>query len=149
MSTPNANPSDRATIAGVINPQSLAPGSASTGWVSMATYSAVQGVVVVGAITATGTVDAKLEQATSAAGAGAKDVTGKAITQLTAAGTDSNKQAVLNCGAEELDVNNAFTHVRLTVTTAAAAALVAGLLLGHDARYQPATDATTVDEVVA
>jgi len=144
--TPNVKPNDRATLLAVINPQS-ATTAKSTGWLAVKDFAAFLATVIVGAIASTGTVDAKLEQATSAAGADAKDITGKAITQLTEAGTDSNKQVEINLRAEELDINNAFTHFRLTITPATAAALIAATVRGFDARYAPATDATTVDEV--
>lgn len=147
MSNPNVRPSDRATILAVINPQS-ASSAQSSGWISVVQFAALQALIIVGAIGSSATVDAKIEQATSAAGAGAKDVTGKAITQLTKAGSDDNKQAIINFRPTDLDFNNGFTHVRLTITPATAASLICGVILGSDAREQPPTDATTVDEVV-
>lgn len=146
---PNIRPSNTATVVGVIAPVSQGAGSASTGWVSMALWGSLMAIVQAGVLGASATLDAKLEQATSAAGAGAKDLTGKAITQLTKAGSDDGKQAVIEVTSDELDVNNSFTHVRLTLTVGTAASLVAGLLLGHDARYDPSdSDADTVDEIV-
>jgi hypothetical protein len=144
---PNIKPSEQATVAAVINPQS-ANSAQSSGWVSMATYEAIQALVVAGALGASATVDAKLQQAQDASGTGAKDITGKAITQLTKAGSDDNKQAIINCYAQDLDVSGGFTHVRLTITPATAACLIAGVVLGHYARYQPAAAAASVDEVV-
>jgi hypothetical protein len=144
---PNVKPSEDAVLADAIDPQSLAPGDLSTGWISMAMFGAIQAIIMVGALGAAATVDAKLEQATSSAGAGAKDVTDKAITQLTKVGADDNKQAIINCRAEELDVNGDFTHVRLTITVAAAASEVSGAILGHYARY-PQAAVASVDEVV-
>lgn len=143
----NLKPSDRGTLMAVINPQS-ATTAKSSGWVSMETLDGILATVLVGTIASTGTVDAKIEQATDSSGTSAKDITGKSITQLTEAGTDSDKQAVINVLAEDLDLANNFDHVRLTVTPATAAALIAGTVHGYSARYQPATDATTVDEVV-
>jgi len=104
--------------------------------------------VLVGEMQATSTVDAKLEQATDGSGTGAKDISGKSITQLTAAGSDDDKQVIINCRDDELDVANSFTHVRLSITTATAASDSAGLILGHDSRYSPETDLASVDEVV-
>lgn len=147
MANPNLKPSDRAVIAAVIDPVSSSTAK-SSGWISMATFHDIQAIIQVGAIGASATVDAKLEQAKDGSGTGVKDISGKAITQLTKTGTDDNKQAVINCWADELDVNNGYTHVRLTITPATAASLIAGVILGHDARYQPADAAATVDEVV-
>jgi hypothetical protein len=53
-------------------------------------------------------------------GAGAKDVTGKAITQIVKASGD-NKQALLNCRTSELDVEGGFRYVRLSLTVGTAA----------------------------
>ena len=144
----NTKPSNRAVLAAVIDPDAYAAGTYTSGWVSTVDYPAIQAIVMVGDMGASATVDAKLQQATSAAGAGAKDVSGRAITQLTQAGTDNDKQAVINCRAEDLDRDNSFTHVRLSITVATAACDAGGLILGHDARYQPKDDASTVDEVV-
>lgn len=143
----NIKPSDRGTLLGRITPQS-ATTAKSSGWIDMSTLGAALATIQVGTIATNGTVDAKIEQATSAAGAGAKDVTGLAITQLTEAGTDSDKEAEINIQPSDLDRANNFTHIRLTITPATAAALIAGTVRGFNARYQPATDATTVDEVV-
>ncbi len=150
MGNVNVRPSDQAVLAATVNPISQAPGAVSTGWVALGGdgYEAIQAIVMAGVLGAAATLDAKLEQATSAAGAGAKDVAGKAITQLTKAGGDDDKQAIINCRSEELDVANGYTHVRLTLTVGAAASLIAGLILGHYARYQPHADAASVDEVV-
>ena len=144
----NVLPSDRAVFAGVIDPDAIAAGAVSTGWVSMADFESIQAVVMAGTLGTLATLDGKLQQATDASGTGVKDITGKAITQLTAAGTDSDKQAIINCRAEELDVNNNFTHVRLTMTVAVATSDAAGFILGHNPRYAP-VDLASVDEVVA
>lgn len=146
---PNILPSDKAVLAAVIDPDAYSANTYTSGWVHMGTYESIQAIVMVGTMATNSTVDAKLEQATDSSGTSAKDISGKAITQLTEAGTDSDKQAIINCFANELDVANGFDYVRLSVTVATAASDMGGLVLGHDARYQPATDATTVDEVVS
>jgi len=148
---PNILPSDRLAIVAAINPVSQAAGAVSTGWISMQNWRSVMAIVQAGVLGAAATLDAKLEQATSAAGAGAKDIAGKAVTQLTQAGTDSNKQAIINLRQVELDFANGYSHVRLTLTVGTQASLVSAVLLGLDARYNPASDsdAATVDEIVA
>ncbi len=145
---PNIKPSEAAVLGDAIDPQSLAPGAVSTAWISLAMFGAIQAIILAGALGAAATVDAKLEQAKDAAGTGAKDVAGKAITQLTKAGGDDNKQAIINCRSEELDVNGDFTHVRLTITVGAAASEVSGAILGHYARY-PQDAVASVAEVVS
>jgi hypothetical protein len=148
IQNPNLKPSQRFALLGVVDPDAYASGADySTGWVNAGLYESLCAIILAGTIVSTGKLDAKLEQATSSAGAGAKDVTGKAITQLLESGTDSDKQAIINLKSEELDTNNGFAWVRLTLTSTTAGADAAGLLLGFDARYPPA-HAATVDEVV-
>lgn len=149
MCNPNVKPSDRAPIMRVLNPISQGAATVTTGWVSLATFDKARAILLVGDMTLNSTVDAKLQQASDSAGTGAKDITGKAITQLTDAGADDNKQVEINVRSDELDVANGFNHVRLSVTVAVAASVIAALIEGYDARYAPATDSTTVDEIIA
>ena len=146
---PNIKPSDEAVLVGVIDPDLNTAATYTTGWINMGLFEAIQAIILAGALGTSATLDAKLQQATDASGTGVKDITGKAITQLTEAGTDSDKQAIINCRSDELDVNNGFSHVRLSMTVAVASSDSAAVVLGHHARYQPATDLATVDEVVS
>jgi len=147
-SNPNVKPSDRCAVLGVIDPDVYTAAAYSTGWVDMSLFESLMLIVFAGTLGTNATVNAKLEQATSAAGAGVKDITGKAITALTEAGTDSDKQAVINLRSEELDVNGGFRYVRGTVTIGTATSDMGAVLLGLDPRYAPPTDAATVDEIV-
>lgn len=136
MSAPNIKPTYRAMPLVQVGPISQGAGSVSTGWVDAGVYDTLHAVVAAGVLGTAATLDAKLEQATTAGGAGVKDVTGKTVTQLVKA-TDDNKVATINVRSEELDVNGGYRFVRLTLTVGAAASLVYGALFGHDARYQP------------
>lgn len=143
-------PSQRAAIVGVIDPDAYAAGTYTTGWVDASRWYSFLAIVAAGDLGSSATLDAKIEQATSAAGAGAKDVAGYAITQLTQAGTDSNKQALINLKSEKLDINSGFTHVRLSMTVATATSDAGAVLMAFDPRYGPADlyDAASVDEIV-
>jgi hypothetical protein len=147
----NAKPSEAVGVVGNIDPDAYAASTVTTGWIAAKNYLAFMAIVQAGDLGASATLDAKLEQASDGSGTGAKDITGKAITQLTQAGTDSNKQVVINLRPEELDVDNSFTHFRLSMTVATATSDAAGIVLGYMPARGPATavDATTVDEVVA
>lgn len=149
--TPNNLPSERAAIVGVIDPDVTAAGDVSTGWVAAKDFHNFLAIVFAGTLGASATLDAKIEQATDSSGTGAKDVAGKAITQMTQAGTDSDKQALINVKQSDLDTANSFTHLRLTITVATASSDASGVLLGFDPAYGAASDydATTVDEIVA
>lgn len=137
-------------LLGVIDPDAYAAGTVTTSWVAMKDVQSIGALISVGTMASTSTVDAKLQQATDASGTGAKDITGKAITQLTQAGGDSDKQAIINCSQDELDLANDFTHVRLSITVATAASDAAGFIFGKGLRYGPAEDAdlASVDEIV-
>jgi hypothetical protein len=141
--------SEKIQVVGVINPAANAAGTLTTGWVSMAAFEEILAIIAAGALGVNSTIDAKLQQAQDSSGTGVKDVVGKAITQLTQAGTDkSNKQAQINMRAEELDRNNGFTHVRLSMTTAVATSPSTAVLIGTGSRYSPGTPAASVIETV-
>lgn len=148
---PNANPSARAGVVGVIDPDAYAASTVTTGWISAAAFASFLAIIMAGDLGASATVDAKIEQATSAAGAGAKDVAGLAITQLTKAGTDDNKQALINIQQSDLDLANGFTYFRLSMTVATATSDAGAIVLGFNPRSGAATasDLATVDEVVS
>ena len=139
-------PSELAAVVGVVHPDANAAGAYSTAWCSLRTFNAVLAIVMAGTLGSGGTVDAKLEQATDASGTGAKDISGKAITQLAA----SDKQALVQCRGDELDAQNGYTHARLTVTVGTATSDCSALLLGFAADGAVASDhdAASVDEIV-
>ncbi|MGL3208696.1 hypothetical protein [Bradyrhizobium sp. BR 1433] len=145
----SVKPSQRVSVVDVINPQS-ANAVQTTGWIDASKFHNYMAVLMVGALGASATVDAKIQQATSSGGAGAKDIAGKAVTQLTKVGTDDNKQVLINLKQDDLDMNNGFKFFQLSMTPAVAACLIGAAVLGFDPRYDFATDndATTVDEVV-
>lgn len=143
---PNIPLSEHLAVAAVIDPASLATGAHNSGWVSIVNLPQVLAVVHAGTLGSSGKIDAKLQQATDSSGTGAKDITGKAITQITA----NNKVALINCYDYEVDVNNGFTHVQLVVTVTTAASQGSAVVLGANAKFGPASDfnATEVAETV-
>lgn len=142
--------SDLIAQVGSIDPDANVAGAVSSAWIPAKNFSSFLATVLAGTLGASATLDAKLEQATDAAGTGVKDITGKAITQLTAAGTDSDKQASINLRPDELDVDNGFDHFRLTMTTAVATSDSAAVVHGVNPTRGPASDfdETSVDEIV-
>jgi hypothetical protein len=141
--------SDQVVVVGQVSPNAQGAGDASSGWIKASDYWQFLAIVQAGGLGTNATLDAKLEQATDGSGTGAKDVTGAAITQLTQAGTDSDKLALINLDPSKLDVANDFDYFRLTLTVATATSEVAGLVLGLHARYgNQAAHIAAVDEVV-
>jgi hypothetical protein len=148
MINTNFKPSDLVTVLDTIEPVSQAAGTATTAWLPATTHVSYLIALLVGAIGASATLDAKVQQATDSSGTGAKDVSGSAITQLTKAGSDDNKQVLINLRADRLDINNGFKYFRLSVTDATAASLIAAIVLGLGAYNAPASHVSSVDEVV-
>ena len=132
---PNVKFSEAHSILATLDPVSQGAGTVSTGWVSMAYFHSLVAIIQTGVLGASATLDAKLQQATSSGGAGAKDITGKALTQIVKASGDS-KQALIEMRDTDLDVNNGFTFVRLSVTVGAAASLINAMLIGFNPLYQ-------------
>ena len=117
-------------------------GGVSTNWFAVNDYHRV--IVIVSAGTLTGTLDAAVFQATNLAGAGAKAVTGKAITQL-AAGHDEYISGI-EIRTEELDVDGGFDCLRVQ-TVSSAVNVFEVIVFGLIPRYA-AVGVTEWDEVV-
>lgn len=134
---PNAKGSEQIAVLATINPASQGAGTANSGWVSMANVHRVMALIEVGTFGASATVDAKVQQAQDTSGTGAKDITGKALAQMLAAG-GNNKQAIINVEAQELDVANGFDCVQLSVTVGTAATGTSAVVLGVNPRFATA-----------
>lgn len=147
----NQKLSEALSVLGAISPSSQAVGAATSGWVSMSSVRRILALVSVGAFGALATVDANVQQAQDSSGTGAKIIgSGKAVVQMLAAG-GNNVQALINVQAEELDVNNGFDYVELTITVGTAATETSGVILGGSARYEPASsfNAVSVAQIIA
>lgn len=127
---------------------SVAAGTVDSGYVDMSLYPRLVIIVSVGDMVATATLDIDVEQATSAAGAGAKNITGKSITQLTQAGGDSDTAVCIELNAEELDVANGFRFVNVECTVANAAVELAWFVFGDGGARFESVPTTAWQEVV-
>lgn len=134
---PNAKASELLAVLATIDPVSQAAGTVTTGWITVANHHGLLAVIQTGVLGASATLDAKLQQATDSSGTSAKDITGKALTQIIKA-TGDNKQALINVKPEELDTVNGFGFVRLSITVGVAASLTSAQLLGINPRFAPA-----------
>jgi hypothetical protein len=134
---PNAKGSELFSVLATIDPASQAVGTTSTGWIAAGNHHNLLALVQSGALGTGATLDAKFQQAQDASGTGAKDLTGKAITQLTQAANGSAKQALINLRPDDLDVANGYAYVRLSVTVGVAASLTAAQVLGVNPRFAP------------
>jgi hypothetical protein len=118
-------PSENLSILGRISPASGAGGN--SGWISVADHAKFAAIGLIGA--SDHNINAKLEGATDAAGSGAADLAGYAITQIGNASVD-NKEFMIELSAKAL-AGLGFTHFRFSIAGAGgAAALASGLVLG-------------------
>ena len=141
--------SESVAVAGTIDPDAYTASAYTSDWVSMADFERIMAIVMAGTLGSSATLDAKLQEATDSSGTSAQDLTGKAITQLTQAGTDdSDKQAVINCKSSELSAG--FTHVALVMTVGTATSDAGAVILGGNAPEKPASnnDLASVVEIV-
>ena len=143
---PNAKGSEMLSVLATIDPAAQAAGTLTTGWISVANHHGFLSLVQTGVLGTSATVDAKLQQALDSSGTSAKDITGKALTQIVKA-TGDNKQALINVKPEELDTVNGFGFVRLSVTVGVAASQTSAQVIGLNPRFAPA-DASNQAAVV-
>lgn len=134
----NRLPSEKAAIVGAIDPDANTAATYLSDAIDMSKFESIMAVIMAGILGASATIDAKLVQATTSGGT-YKDVTSKAITQLVKA-TDDDKQAIINCRAEDLDVDNDYRYVKLSMTVGTATSDSGAVVLGFNARTNPASD---------
>jgi hypothetical protein len=146
----NSLPSERAAVVATIDPDVYTQAAYVSDYVDMGKWDSLLAVIMAGTLGSSATLNAKLVQATTSGGSGKKDISGKAIAALTQGGTDSDKQALINLRAEELDVDNDFQFVAIEMTIGTATSDAGAVLFGFDGRYLPASDSdlASVDEIV-
>lgn len=139
---------ERLAVLGTVDPDAYGTGTQGTDWVDMSKFVQVLFAVMVGTLGSSATIDFKVQEAKTAAGGNAQDLTGKSITQLTEAGTDDDKQALVNVRADEL--SDDYRYVRGVLTVGVADSDAGVLVLGGDPTYAPASDfdLASVDEIV-
>lgn len=140
--------SERFGIVGVINPDANAAGTLLTGAIDMSRWGRIVAIVQSGDLGTNGTLDFSFTQAPTSGGSYIAISPAKAITQLTEAGTDSNKEVVLELRADEL--TEGYRYVKGSFVTATATGDSSAVVLGFDPRFTPVTDIdlSTVDEIV-
>jgi hypothetical protein len=121
----------------VANPDVVAIGVHASPFFNLANHQRAVVILLVGDMQAGATVDMQLWQATTQAGANAKIIAGKAITQLTQAGGDGNDSLIVEVRTEELDVDGGFTFVNAIITVAGDTVELASLALLGCSNYSP------------
>lgn len=139
--------SEQLAVVGCIDPDAYTANSYDTDVIDMKYHRRVIFIVQAGDLGSSATLDFAVYEGATTSPASA--LSGKSITQLTEAGTDSNKQAIVEVSAEELTPTCRYLKGTLTVGTATSDAGV--LVLADVSRYEPgnAFDLASVDEIVA
>lgn len=115
-------------------------GTISSSWVAPFATSGAAGdanravfLVWVGTIGAGVTLTAKLQQATSSAGAGAVDISGATLTVF--GETSDERIRTIEIGPGLLNDTDGFKYVRLVVTAAGGTAIYGAMLINHWLRF--------------
>jgi len=108
--------------------------------IDMQQFEQALALISVGDLATNNTLDAKLIQATTEGGT-YKDVTGKAMAQLTEAGDDAHVQVMINLRAIELDINNGYRFLKLETThVGSGRSDFHGILFGVTPKYLPTNE---------
>lgn len=132
-------------VDGDLHPASRAANTYNTSYFSMRDYHRAVCIVDVGSIPEGATLDVKLQQAKDTDGTSVKDITGKAITQLTDA--DDNKIVAIELKTEELDVDNRFDCIRAQAVVGVDAIPCSVMIIRTEPRFA-AVGVSQLDEVV-
>jgi len=129
--------SERLTILDGDHADSFAVGTTQGTFVLMENYHRAWLYVDIGDMTAGASFDIKLQEATSAAGAGVQDITGKAITQLLQASGHGDDWLCIELQTEEMDAANNYDYLRYEFYVGGAAVELSATLFGCDTRFAP------------
>lgn len=152
----NMKAAEGAAIIGVIDPDAYSNAAYETAWIDVSKFQQVIAIIMAGTLGSSATINAKWQLNDISGDSGAEDITGKAITALTQAGTDSDKQAILSLRPEEMiGATKSFKlgtarYAKLIVTVGVAASDMGAIVLGFGLRngLVSANDLASVDEII-
>lgn len=142
--------SEEIGVVATIDPDAYTAAAYTTDVIDMANLDRVLFIVMAGTLGSSGTLDFLVKGDTASGGSFDTTITGKSITQLTQAGTDDDKQALVEVTGDEV-IAQGFRYLRGTMTVGTATSDAGVVVIGSRRRYQPMTDhdLASVDEVVA
>lgn len=136
---------EQLAVVATIDPQLVDNNSVTSDWVDMSEARELLFVIQAGATDTT--INAKLQAATDNTGTSAADITGKAITQLTA--TDDNAQALIHIRADEVPAGKSHVALVVTVGDGTTGGYVSAIGLASRLRYSdPGNHLASVVEIV-
>ena len=146
--TAQTKPSESIIVLSVIDPDANTAATYTGDWADTSLCHKFMATFLVGTMASTSTLEASIFQATDSSGTGAKAVANCAAVQLTEAGTDSDKQVIINCSVADLDIAGGFTFIAPRMVIATAASDSGAVLYGVTPYYATITDLASVDEIV-
>lgn len=152
----NMKAAEGAAIVGVIDPDAYSNAAYETSWIDVSKFQQLLAIIMAGTLGSSATINAKWQLNDISGDSGAEDITGKSITALTQAGTDSDKQALLSLRPEEMvGATKSFKlgtarYAKLIVTVGVAASDMGAIVLGFGLRngLVSANDLASVDEIL-
>lgn len=144
------NLSEELAVVATIDPDAYTAASYDTDVIALRNGSRLLFVVMAGDLGSSATLDFKVQGATSSGGS-YTDIPTAAITQLTQAGSDSDKQAILELSTQYVEnLGLGYTHVKGVMTVGVATSDCGVIALQGRQRYTPAADfdLASVDEIV-
>lgn len=132
-----------------IDPDAYSAGTQTGDEVDMSSYHKIVYVLMVGDMVSSATLDYAVQGSATSGGTFAT-ISGKSITQLTQAGTDDNKQAIIEVDAIEVKAAG-YRYVKDQLILGTAGADCGAVAFAGPAKYGPASDGdlSTVDEIVS
>lgn len=140
---------DYAAVVATIDPDAYTAAAYVSDGIDMSLWQEVMFIVEVGTLGSSATVDFFVDGGTDNS-TFATPITGKAITQLTDAGTDSDKQAIVLVTEAECTAQGVrYIRGELTVATATSDCGMIAIAFGPNYGPASANDLASVDEIVA
>jgi len=141
---------ERLALIGTIDPDAYSANTYTSDEIDMADFKRVVFILSVGDLGSSATVDFEINGGSSSnPGSLATLVTGKDATQLTQAGSDSDKQVIIEVSAEEAAAQG-LQYLEAEVIVGTAACDLGLIVLGEPAHYSDTAglDLATVAEVI-
>lgn len=141
--------SERIAVLGTIDPDAYTAAAYNTDVIDMQNWGRVLFIIQAGDLGSSATLDFLVKGDSASGGSFTTTVTGKTITQLTQAGSDSDKQVIVEVTAVEAKAQG-FRYLRGTMTVGTATSDAGVIVLGVDPRFSPASnyDLASVDEII-
>lgn len=141
--------SEKLAVVSTIDPDAYGTGAQTGDVIDMTYHRRVLFIGMAGTLGSSATIDLAVYGDTASNGSFATLITGKSSTQLTEAGTDSDKQAIIEVTAEEVAAQG-LRYLRPTMTIGAATSDAGMIALADFSRTGPASelDLASVDEIV-